>query len=130
MNLGGELALEFGGLVEDVPGVLGPVGVVVVPVDEFVEDQVSGGMGREVGKLDELAEVGAVVVEVTGHPDLSVGRKGDDLGLAERGESVLVTGCGKGLDDLVGVEWHARMMRKKPVEGKMTPAGDDDQALG
>lgn len=71
VDLVAEVAFESGGEVEAFPAVFRAVGVVVVAVDDFVEDEVPVGIVGQIGGLDELGDVGAMVVQVACHPDFA-----------------------------------------------------------
>ncbi len=83
VDLLGEIAFELGGFVEGFPGAFGAGGVEVIAVDEFLKDQVALGIGAEVCGGKELAEVGAVVVDVAGNPDFTLGGERDELLVAQ-----------------------------------------------
>src|SRR5207247_11146671 len=72
VNLIGEVALQFGGLIQRLPTVLGAFDVVVIAMDQLVQDQVPVGVTIEMGGGDELGKIGAVIVDVAGHPHFAL----------------------------------------------------------
>jgi hypothetical protein len=78
----------------------------VIAVDEFVKDDVARGVVGQIRGLDELAEVGAVIVDVPGHPDFAIFRQSDHLASPKRANFVLIPGRVKRLDYLIRIEAH------------------------
>ena len=83
---------EFGCLVKRLPTVVRAVVVVMIAVDQFVENQMTVGIVGQVGGAEQLGEIGAVVVEVAGHPDFAGGGKDDGLLVTQDGEAIFLGG--------------------------------------
>ena len=66
VNLVGEVALELRDAVERFPASFGAVGVVVVAVNHFMKDQMAVWIARELGDIQELVEIAAMVVQIEG----------------------------------------------------------------
>ena len=92
VDLVGEVALQFRGLVEHLPGAFAALLVEVIAVDQLLQDEVPLRVVAQVGGGDESCEIVAMVVDVAGDPDLALAGQVDDLLVAQRVELVLLGG--------------------------------------
>src|SRR5207244_10389653 len=85
-------ALKLGRLIEHPPAIFGAFLVEMIAVDQLMKDQMPLRAILQIDGGDKLGKVGAIVMEIPGHPDLPFGREVDDLLIAQRAEPVLIAG--------------------------------------
>jgi hypothetical protein len=89
-----------------VPAAFSAGGVEAIAVDQLVKDEVTLGIFVEGDVADEFFVIAAVIVQVTGHPELAFGGQIHRVEIAEGGVEVFVGGDLESFDDALGGRRH------------------------
>jgi hypothetical protein len=112
MDLAGEITFELGGGEKHLPTVFGTVGIVMIAVNHLVENEMALRVIGKVSVVNEFVEIGAMIVEITGHPDFTGFGKGDDLMLAQGTQPVFFPRCVKDFQDFRRINRHRHSIGK------------------